>query len=453
MCPHCGGAIHVTAQKPFFDIKPVSQGGPRFPALVGPARIGKTRTGAAKLISYAIEYPAKYFVGAPTYQNHMKIATLPTYENLLEYAIDIVDLTDDGRMYHKTDQCIRLKPTVRGKPGSRIDFRTVDDPGRMWGAEYAAYHLDEAGQMAEEVPAILEPRLTAQDGPRQGIATFTPRGDKRHWTWRYYGRQYEQAIALAEEWKTGWVGEGDFPVATLTIEQNPWLDPGLLKHLKEQAKGSALRRQEYYGEWFESGGVIYEDFDPNLHVRYLPKDAVIKRVAAGVDFGLSAPTVIIVVGEDQNGRLWWLHEFYQPKCDWRTLVQECDRLRMLYPAICFYCDPNGKTEIKQLRMPHGFPAFPANNEVNARVTRIWDLLSRDGSSMPGMFVTPGCSFSISEFLGWSWKEGKGLSGNVMYDQVEPHAHCLDAGGYATVALLERYDSPMPVQWGRERVAV
>ena len=323
----------------------------------------------------------------------------------------------------------------------------------MWGPTYAGVHIDEAGQIKEASIAIVEARLTDPEGPRQGLVTFTPRGDRSHWTYRYYGHQYEESLALANNWETGWVERGDFPVGTLIPEQNPWLSEKLLAHLRSQARFSALREQEYYGEWFESGGVIYEDFDPNIHVRPLPDSTNIIYKVAGVDWGTIEPTAIIVVGRDELGRTWWLHEFYRPKCYDMELYEELSRIRSRWPNIHLYCDPSEPTRIEALRA-NGFLVHKANREVNARVSTIRSLLKRDGSSLPGMFVVPSCLHSINEFQSWSTKEGRGVTGTVQHEQVEAGAHCLDAGGYAILALQEGLmkSMPIPVIWGRQERA-
>jgi len=454
-CPRCGGAVYVTAQKPFFECPPPSEGGPAYPALIGPAQIGKTQTGAAKLLVYAFQHPANYLVAAPTMNNHLRTAVIPKYEELLFPAIEAVRLTDDKHIYHKTDSCIRLRAGPRGDGTSTIWFRSAEDPTNLWGPSYAAWHLDEAGQIHDDAVAIMQDRLTAKGAmPLQGIITFTPRGDRKHWTYLYYGQQIEKALQMAANWETAWVPHDTYPVATLTPWQNAWLPPDTVKQREERAGQSRLRWQEFYGGFLESGGLIYGNFDPNVHVRRLPENHRIVRVAAGVDFGRVSATVIIVIGRDEAGRLWWLHEFYRPNIRTHELYEEIAHVRMKWPNIQFYCDPSEPASIDNLRY-NGVPARKANNSVNLRISKISDLLERDGSSLPGMFVDPSCAYSISEFQSWSWKEGRGIEGDAGYDQVEPHAHCLDAGGYATLAIeqIDRASLLIPISWQRAPAGV
>jgi len=391
-------------------------------------------------------------VVAPTFHNHMMRATLPTYEVLLEPAFraaqrkepSFVELTADGRLYHRTDGVIRFKNN------SCIWFGTAEEPQNLYGPSLGGWHLDEAGQMHEQALTIMMGRLRGA-GALQGIATFTPRGDKSHWTHRKYGKQYEKALGLANDGHVGAAWHATHPVFTLTARQNPFLAEHILREMEEEAKHSPLARQEAYGEWLDLGGLVYEKFDPNIHVRPLPENTVFRRVAAGIDWGIRAPTVIVVIGEDYNGRLWWAREFYQRNCLDTQIAEECARIMQIWPNIQFYCDPEGKAAIQALRARY-VPARAGNNDVDTRVRRIWKLLDKEGSSLPGMFVTPSCPYTITEFESWCWKVGTARSGLVRYDEVERGSHCLDAGGYAILALTYQYAEPIRVTWGKRNRA-
>src|SRR4030042_1853522 len=90
-----------TAQEPFFHTAV------RYPAFLGPSQIGKTETGAGKLLFTAFKVPSDYLVLGPTYQNHVKMTTLEKYRRLIP--LPMVVLTADNNMFHATDRLIRLR--------------------------------------------------------------------------------------------------------------------------------------------------------------------------------------------------------------------------------------------------------------------------------------------------------------------------------------------------------
>jgi hypothetical protein len=425
-----------------------------YPAYAGPAGIGKSLSGAAKIITAALLHPRDYVVAAPTWHNHLLTATLPAYEKLIPR--EVVEFTAEGKVFHRTDKKITLKtvkwhPTKAPDAVSHLWFRSTEEPESFYGGNWGGFHFDEAGGMPERAMEIARFRMRDNSGPLQGIFTFTPRANKKHWTYSLFGKQYEKAQEmLFKGVKRIVVDDPLYPVFSLHIENNPALPKEVLVEAKRRAEVSKLARQEYYGEYIDVGGTIYESFDPNVHVRLKSDDVGFVRVVAGVDFGRQAPTVIIVVGQDTNGYLWWCHEFYRAQCLQSDFLTACADIRARYPAISFYCDPSGKTDIQMMRR-YGIPAYKADNSLDARVGRIWELLDRK-AGIPGMFVTPECAHSIDEFQSWSWRENVTRSDVVRYDMVEENAHCMDAGGYAAVALGNVFE-PMRVIWGRERVAV
>jgi hypothetical protein len=69
-------------------------------------------------------------------------------------------------------------------------------------------------------------------------------------------------------------------------------------------------QQELLGEFVGFDGLVYDEFDRGRNVKTVPSRTW-TRVFAGVDEGYTNPAVILIVGEDHDGRLHVMHEFYQ----------------------------------------------------------------------------------------------------------------------------------------------
>lgn len=425
----------------------------RHAALVGPAGIGKTMTGTAAMIMNAIEFPSKYLILAPTFQNHMKMTTLPEYEYRLEvmdrqfrrqYKKPLVRRTADGAIFHKTDREINLMPTVPEIPvGSTLFYRGTDDVDYLYGPTLGGIHFDEPGLMVEDAATIGRDRLRAGVGAQQAIYTFTPKGSKRHWTSRDFGPQLAVAMAALERGEIGIGNHPTHPVFTMRAEDNRMLTEEELAERRVRAEQSRRGYQEYHGVWLDEGGLIFEMFNPTDHVRAMPADIRLVRYAGGIDFGLSSPTVVIVVAEDSNGRRWWCREFSRRQCSDLELLTACRKYMDEFPGIRFFADPHSPEWIKRLRQNYAIPVWAAKPDVDARVSIMWEFLAPRVDGIPGIRFTPECVDSIAEVESWSWKPTRSGGGVVTYDDVEPHAHWCDAGGYAMVALGKGVAEPVP----------
>lgn len=443
-----------TAQEAFWwaCTNPVLTERPGFPALIGAPGVGKTHCGGAANMMNGIEYPSVYQVLAPSYRNHMLMATLPKYKEFLwslhqqslkEFKKPFISLTADGKIYHETKQQIELTN------GSVFYFRSTDDPDKLYGGTMGGIHADEAGLMPEQVVAILPARLRAPGTPQQFIVTFTPKGSGKHWTNRWYGRQVKQAKEALARGEPGLGIDRDYPVFGLNMKDNPNNSARMIARLEEESKTNPFARQELYWDWMDVGGLIYAAFQESTHVRPKPLDLIFTRYAAGIDFGMSSPTVIEVAAEDTNGRRWFTGEFSRTFCSGEQLLKACFDTMDQYPGIRFYCDPHDPAKIDWLRR-NMVPAVKADPSLNSRVTLTWDYLTIKPDGLPGLFYTPDCVNLIAEAESWSWKATAGPGGQVTYDDVEPHAHHSDAAGYAMVALGRTFE-PMRVVWGREKV--
>jgi len=426
-----------------------------YPALMGPAQIGKTQIGAAATILNALHYPAEYIILAPTYQNHVLMTTRPKYESFLnslhQQSIanrepSPVVLTADKKIFHETKKQVELRAGDRGNEYSILHFRSTEDENNLYGPTLGGFHADEAGLMPGSVRNVVQDRVGV--GARIGVYTFTPKGSRRHWTNFVFGPQYRRARELLERGEAG-VGEHPlYPVFTMRAEDNPILRKEVLRDRAERSTQDKKAWQEYHGDWLDEGGLIFETFDSAVHVRPMGDHRLI-RYAAGVDFGSTAPTAMIVAGEDVSGRTWFTHEFYEPRCSEGRLLRACYGLMEMYPGIHFFCDPSGKDERKFLRM-HGIPAQAAENSIDRGVSRIWELLAVQGTE-PGMYVTPDCVNTISGFESWSLKASSSFGGVVKYEDVEPHFHEMDVVRYSALGL-QRIWQPAEVLWEKVNAA-
>ena len=103
---------------------------------------------------------------------------------------------------------------------------------------------------------------------------------------------------------------------TFTLDDNPSLDPAYVRAIKAEHQGLWYQRL-ILGKWVAAEGVVYEAWDPSLHVvSTLP--AMDRWLGLGIDYGTTNPldAVLLGRGRDTDGkvRLYVAREHrYDPK--------------------------------------------------------------------------------------------------------------------------------------------
>lgn len=224
--------------------------------------------------------------------------------------------------------------------------------------------------------------------------------------------------------------------------------------------------REYAAKFVAATGRIYPAFDPEVHVhpfgdwKFQPE----WDVAVGVDPGASNPTAALVCGIDQMGRIWVGHEHYSGATHTgddgvkyhghaMPISEHSKRIKALIAeasvAGCRYrggmMDPAARqlfTEFAQ----HGLHLGPANNDVQAGIARIRELLAVDrATGMPGLIVHPRCVHTIDEMLRYRFKEQKAEDRNAWEQPYKFDDHCPDALRYLAMARYRAMDRSRTVE--------
>lgn len=198
----------------------------RFRAFIGGVGSGKTRAGCLAVLSVAPGSTG--MVLAPTYPM-LRDATLRTFLDLVQsYHPSLI------KTFHKTEMIVELTN------GTRVLFRSADDPDRLRGPNLGWFYLDEAALMEEAIWPIMIGRLREQPG--RAWATSTPRG----FNWLY---------------ETFVKGGDDYDVTTSSTRDNPFLPDGFVRSL-EHAYDSQWTAQEIEGEFVDLGAI--DRFIPSI---------------------------------------------------------------------------------------------------------------------------------------------------------------------------------------------
>lgn len=323
-------------------------------------------------------------VTAPTYPM-LRDATLRTF---LDVAGDFV------RDFYKSEMMVTLVN------GSEILFRSTDSPDRLRGPNLSAWFGDEASLYDKDVWPIMIGRLRAGGKAGDAWLATTPKG--RNWL---YERQHEMTLFRAR------------------TRDNPYLDNEFVSSLEASYTGN-FARQELEGEFVSFEGLVYEDFDRGKHV--MDYSAEWKRILIGVDEGYTNPAVLLVVGEDNDGRAHVIEEFYRRRVLQSDVVAEAKRLNDAYSPDVFIIDPSAAGLKADMRHA-GLRVRDANNSVFEGIQLVKGRLAIAGDGRPRLTISPSCVNLMAEFESYIWKETR--QSGIKDEPEKVNDHSLDALRY------------------------
>jgi hypothetical protein len=430
------GAPYHTVQEDFYESTA------RTPAFIGAARAGKTMTGGGKGFSNVLTYGSNLLAIAPRWD---QVRGILVEECLKIIPKELVWPTGDGGLFHETQKVIRildLRALEQGRkePGPVIYFRSGEEPGAIYGFTCGTVWIDEAPQMAEETFGAAVERCSQR--PNQLFATFTPKAGRQNWANKKWALGYREQV----ENKRGirlLNPDTQSPAWLMEYTDNYTL-PRAWREMQEANLGldTAYGRQELLGEVVDFAGLVFDMFDPKVHVQILPEEFT--RVAGGIDrAALGGITAIKVGGLTPSGRVYSFFEWGKKQATLEEIAEVCAALqvdpRCAGRGLRFYMDPNpqGEFEIATL-VAHGVPVDRAlkKDMMDASIRLMWERMRLRADGFPGYFIHPRCPQTIAQYQSWSFREGRSGGGVISYEDVERHGKdYIDAERYMMVGLL------------------
>ena len=335
------------------------------------------------------------------------------------------------------------------------------------GLQVAGAWLDEAAQMPEKAfnlanAACRQMRPDGSHFPNQTILTTTPRG--QNWLDRRFLNDRTRRTYVDEDSELMYPDDkvGVYRSTTKMSIEAGFLKPEYISNIG-YAPGTKMYEQEIEGKVVSWAGRVF----PYFEERHTPSDFVLPRfktVYGGIDIGVSiSHTAIILVGIDEQGRIWCFKEYYERggnHSQWMPIVQ---KWQWEYHVRRFYVDAAFHNEIATLKAAgvNAKKSMKAQDAAGSAVNFLNDLMSRDAVDTSGfsykepMFiVSPECRGLKAEMLEYEYKEQ--LSGDevTFLDRVKPNQadHAIDAMRYAvlplsTAARQEEYGQVLTGRWG------
>ncbi|MGA2191753.1 MAG: phage terminase large subunit [Nitrospirota bacterium] len=389
------GYKKLPAQKKFHDSRS------KFKAYIGGYGSGKTYAGCHEAIRLSvINRGLTGMMLAPTYRM-LNDATLPALR-------EILDRADIKYNYRASDERM-LMPW-----GSKIIFRSAENPDRLRGPNLAWVGIDEGALITKAAWDVAISRVRHPDAKRRcAFITTTPEG----FNWLY--------DEFVDKRRRG------YRAVYAPTTENFYLPEEYAQDLAA-AYDPVMARQYLMGEFVNpAAGRVYR-FDRNKHVRDdIAYDPALPLKLA-IDFNVDPLHAAAVQVKD--GDVHVVDEIVIPASGTYDLCREA-RARYGDVSIIAYPDPTGRARKTAgtpeapsdfaILMAHGFEvrARTSSPFVKDRINAVNRRLI-DGSGRPGLYVSGKCRETIRSFEQTCFKPGSSA-----IDKSAGAEHMSDAIGY------------------------
>lgn len=188
--------------------------------------------------------------------------------------------------------------------GSRMVVGGLDNASRLYSTDYDVVYVQEAFEISEDEWQQFRRALRNWGNKKlnfQLLLADTNPDAPGHWlnqrclngVTRRIRTKHENNPVLYDAKARAWTPEGSAYIESL-----------------DQLTGVRKRRLRF-GEWCAAEGLVWENFDRNIHVVPAPSDyRQFKWFIAGMDWGYTDPGTIEVFGVDHERRIFLLEEYY-----------------------------------------------------------------------------------------------------------------------------------------------
>lgn len=275
----------------------------------GPAGTGKSRACLEKILAVCLLTPNTRALILRKTLRSLGSTALVTWRN---YVAKEALATGTVVYYGGSSQ---EPPQYRFRNGSTVTIGGLDNPTRIMSSEYDIVYVQEATEITIEDIEFIKTRL------RNWVTSFqqllmdcNPAGEKHplklrcnEGVCRLIESRHEDNPRLFDE-----IEHPDGSVTYQVTEQGA-------KYMKILDGLTGVRHKRLrLGLWVSAEGVIYEEFDPYIHVLPWSYDADGNRLPLPpewtrywvIDFGLNHPFVLKCFAEDEDGTLYMYREIY-----------------------------------------------------------------------------------------------------------------------------------------------
>lgn len=308
-----------------------------------------------------------------------------------------------------------------------VGANNEESDGKIRGATFAGALCDEANLYPESFFAQLMARLSIE-----GAKCFCNCNPDSPYHWFYTNYIMNEEIINKKRWR-------------FNMDDNLSLSEEYRESLKQMYTGVFYKRF-IDGEWCAADGLIYDMFDPSIHIKELdltkPENKP-SRFYIGCDYGTSTVMSWSLIAEIPCVGYYKLKEYYYDarkkslqKTDYE-FGQDFDTFIASVPTlknslIHIYCDPSASSWKVELRR-RGHLVFDADNDVISGIREVGSLLKQ-----LKYFIHPDCVSTEKEYESYVWDEKAQKAGQDK--PIKYNDHACDSDRYVLYTISKNRTS-------------
>lgn len=391
---------------------------------------GKSRVGCEKGLFLSLKYPGNFGAILRKTLTSLRYTTMQTW---FRYTCPASYIEGWNQL---TNIC-------KLKNGSQVVFLGLDDYQKIGSLELGWAFIDEAIELTEADYMMLLGRLRLSAVPFRQIFAATNPGPPSHFLRRRFYLEHDPNTFVVEAKTT----------------DNKTLPPDYVASLQRFTGRYYQRYVE--GKWVGFEGLVYDCFDPNVHVVTVANSFAIPshwRRFRSIDFGYTNPCVVQWWAEHpelespdkcqclapHHHRAFYLYrELYMSQ---RTAEQNAEQTKRLSGSeryIASFSDHAAGDRATFERL--GVPTTKANKDISAGIQTVYELLASQPPQLyffadalverdPMLAGRSSPTSTIDEFGSYAWRESP-AGKNEKEEPKDLHNHGMDAMRYFAHSLL------------------
>lgn len=339
-------------------------------------RAGKSTLVSIKMTEFALTHKkVEVWYIAPTYKMAKQI---------------VWQMLDDIVPRSAIEKKNETELTIYLKNGSRISLKGADTPDSLRGVRIDLCVFDEVAffDKWDMVWKVIRPTLV--DSKARVMFISTPNG-------------FNHFKDMAEK------ADIDWAYHHYTSYDNPYLDANELEQMKREMDADSFA-QEVMGEFRKMTGLVYKDFDRNVHMVEIPELGYNYTFTRSLDFGYGHKTALIYFAISSTGDAIYAYDgLYQSglvESQIAEVVKVKDAGRVITNPVADSAQP---MSIEQLR-EYGVNFTPVEkgpDSVKNGIVRVAELLKvRADTGKPTLMFNKDLTWIADEFEQYRWMESQ-----------------------------------------------
>jgi len=392
--------------------------------LIGAYRSGKTYPAIHEAFFICFDNPGHEFLVARNTWDSLK-------DNIEK---DMLRISEKAKAHYKWD---KTKHDLYLKSGTVVRFRPLTlKREQLKGMNLCGFLIDDPDEdRFADIISFLYTRLT--DPPHTKANYFTSiicaNYEGRKWLWKTYIRGRKEG------------GDDMFAYWRMETKDNPTIGEDYIKTL-ESIHSKAWMDRYIYAKFDTYSGLIYEEFDPNVHIADLSfcfKDNDLLKIIT-IDCGITHPTVVLKIATDYKN-IYVYDEWYKLNIrtfelgNYLSAQLQSDKFYkiLIDPKAAAKDQTSGISPQEILKKEYGIYTTPANNAINYGIEIVKSLLTIREDGKPHLYIDKRCENTLREIELYHWKEPNFEDFEEMAYKEEPvdkDNDCMDCLRYGCVFL-------------------